>query len=590
MHRNETNDDDISLDDLYHMTAFIYSEQNAGRSRESTFNHFVEVCGLLSSIDRNKPRGEIDIADALCKSLAWYFPLLAKFGVSSVERLVFRKYPMACPYCRLSPHSDMQCKSVRGLGEGILNHQDLVRRYAEGFAARPRSLDAWQSMFNDIYPRNIEDRAGRNSLGLMEELGELAEAIRVFEREPRYFVGEAADVFSYLMGFANNHMIRHFQETQEKFSLETEYLTRYPGMCIDCGYAQCRCPHIPDATIGRMAKELQLDEAETIFYSKIDYTPREIAGSEVSTRVFDRIGGYPALIDRFKFDRGQANQDMAALAIQVAESVKEGFPELAASLLRNALRLRQAETQAGQRLHSKEAAEAFAEIQKMFHEPAVAQLDPEKFDNTGLARAAIPSMLHVLVVASRPQKMPSIATDEEFKIIKSAIAQAKYRERFHLELPLLAAEIHDVSQALLDNRVDVVHFSCHGDQTGIVMHDGGGDPVTWKYDALLDVLAGYDTLQCLVLNSCESDAPALRQFSGLVIAMKDEIYDAAGIEFARGFYQALGAGKSPEFAARQAESLVKSQGFEDFRVSLSGTRGVAAPEASNGEGSIIADR
>jgi hypothetical protein len=86
------------------MTAHIYSDRNSVRSKEATFAHFVEVCGMLTIADRKKKRENVDITDALCKTLGWYFPLLAKLGIRSVEALVFRKFPGVCPYCRKAPH------------------------------------------------------------------------------------------------------------------------------------------------------------------------------------------------------------------------------------------------------------------------------------------------------------------------------------------------------------------------------------------------------------------------------------------------------------------------------------------------------
>ena len=78
-------------------------------------------------------------------------------------------------------------------------------------------------------------------MGLLEELGELAEAIRVFEMHPKYFLGEAADN-SYLMGIANEHSLRMAQSSGEDFSLEVEFLKRFPGLCTQCGSKVCTCP------------------------------------------------------------------------------------------------------------------------------------------------------------------------------------------------------------------------------------------------------------------------------------------------------------------------------------------------------------
>jgi hypothetical protein len=90
----------VSLDEAYRMTAFIYSEQNAIRPVAATFSHSVEVCGMLTIHDRRKKKEGLDVVDALCKALGWYFPLLAKLRIRSVEELIFRKYPYVCPYCR----------------------------------------------------------------------------------------------------------------------------------------------------------------------------------------------------------------------------------------------------------------------------------------------------------------------------------------------------------------------------------------------------------------------------------------------------------------------------------------------------------
>jgi hypothetical protein len=111
-------------------------------------------------------------------------------------------------------------------------------------------------------------------LGLFEELGELAEAIRVFDRYPKYFAGEAADVFSYLMGLANEYSLQQKRENRH-FSLEEEFIKRYPGLCLQCGYGVCVCPLVPKSTVGRMAKELDVETTENLFRLDHDTFRRE---------------------------------------------------------------------------------------------------------------------------------------------------------------------------------------------------------------------------------------------------------------------------------------------------------------------------
>lgn len=54
----------MRLDDLYKMTAFIYQDANTTRSKEATYLHFVEVCAMLTQLDRKKARqGRRDFCD-----------------------------------------------------------------------------------------------------------------------------------------------------------------------------------------------------------------------------------------------------------------------------------------------------------------------------------------------------------------------------------------------------------------------------------------------------------------------------------------------------------------------------------------------
>jgi hypothetical protein len=173
----------LSLDELYKMTAHIYSDRNSSRTKEATFAHFVEVCGMLTIADRKKKREKVDFADALCKALGWYFPLLAKLRIRSAEALIFRKFPNVCPYCRQAPHEEVRCKLVRGTSS-TLNHADVVTIFDQEWSNRPKGLNDWQNMFGRIYPRSVNE-AGRSTIGLLEELGEMAEAIRVFDAHPQ---------------------------------------------------------------------------------------------------------------------------------------------------------------------------------------------------------------------------------------------------------------------------------------------------------------------------------------------------------------------------------------------------------------------
>jgi NTP pyrophosphatase (non-canonical NTP hydrolase) len=295
----------FSLDDLYHMVANIYSEQNVQRPVSATFAHFVEVCGMLTMHSRKKKREELNFENALCKALGWLFPLLAKCKVNSLEALVFRKFPYACPYCRLAPHLDAQCKTVKGTASTV-DHSALEALQLKNQHRKPRTLDEWRMMFQTVYPRSPDDLA-RSTLGLMEELGELAEAIRVFDLYPKYFAGEVADVFSYLMGIATEYAMAREIAGQPPFEFEKEFLKRYPGYCFACGNKICICPAVPAATIGRMSKELDLADDDRIFFR--DAQAAQARGHDVALRVRRYVGSSEGLLNAIPLDRGEARHD-----------------------------------------------------------------------------------------------------------------------------------------------------------------------------------------------------------------------------------------------------------------------------------------
>lgn len=334
------------------MVAGIFAERNAERPSSATFAHFVEVCGMMTPFARGKAKDPRTFEDGLCKALGWYFPLMAKLGVRSLEALIFRKYPYACPYCGKCPHYDPDCKQARKSIREV-NPQLVLRLQAENAARRPKTLNEWQLMFSEIYPRAVGDDV-RSTLGLMEELGELAEAMRVFERYPKYFAGEAADVFSYIMGLANEHAVRETQQDRE-FSFEEVFLRRYPGLCVQCGYQVCCCPAIPDATVGRLAKELDLGASESLFNRSPSVA--EASAKQASEAVLDRLGGYTSVAAQFPFDRGDTNRTLVVLCLRLADLVSESRPQVAERLQRAAIRVSETATYSGSRSRNDEVSE-----------------------------------------------------------------------------------------------------------------------------------------------------------------------------------------------------------------------------------------
>lgn len=284
----------MRLDDLYHMTAYIYTDQNADRSRIGTFAHFVEVCGLLVKIEGNgyqpvhlrsadDTEGQLTMPIVLCKALGWFFPLAARLRVASLERIVFRKFPTVCPYCREAPHRT-DCDST-----SWPDHEELERLYEVKAQAMPETLTDWQRMFNTIYPRGHGTRTSASKL--FEEVGELAEALRFFDRRPQYALGEMADVFSYLMGIANEYTANI--DAAREFDYGASFLLEYPGVCRICVKERCACKPRTEA---RAAKEAPVEIQHDLVTHPQWFV---MAGAELAKGARARHGGPPTqAIDR----------------------------------------------------------------------------------------------------------------------------------------------------------------------------------------------------------------------------------------------------------------------------------------------------
>lgn len=542
----------MRLDDLYKMTCFIYQDANATRSKEATFLHFVEVCGMLTQLDRKKKRVKVDVTSAICKALGWYFPLLAKMGVASVEDLVFLKYPNACPYCREKPHNDGRCKLVRG-PEATVSHGDVLRLVDENRSIMPEDLNGWMRMFAEIYPRSLNAQPGFSSIALFEELGELAEAIRVYDRYPHYFYGEAADVFSYIMGMANEYALT--LDDEGSFDLQAEYVSRYPGLCINCGSRTCVCPAIPRATVGRMAKELKIDMGGRRI---VDFDAFSGDGEAIAKAVFEVSGFDPRVARRLPFDRGDLHVALTQLSFRLANAVETENPAIADQLRQQALGIGRAERGTASRESGP------FDLMVLLRE-AWGGLDADLQQKIRTESGASGEITHlfekrVLVVTANPdgEGKKALRIDREIRAIREAFRRTK--GNVHIE-PLTAATIDDLRRALSEKQFDIVHFAGHAEYSGISLLDEVGSEVSLSYSALAEMVKRQKNVQCVVLNACHSMLSIEVAFAPLVIGMMDEVDDDAAIAFAIGFYDAVAAQKTSDEAFDEGVLAVKSKGY-----------------------------
>jgi CHAT domain-containing protein len=167
------------------------------------------------------------------------------------------------------------------------------------------------------------------------------------------------------------------------------------------------------------------------------------------------------------------------------------------------------------------------------------------------------------ILAANPKSTSRLRLDEEVREIDALLQRAKKRKLFDLK-QRWAVRVQDIYQSLLDFKPQIVHFSGHGTgDDGLVMEDETGKAYLVDTVALTKLFELFaSNVECVVLNACYSEvqASAIAQHIPYVIGMNKAIGDKAAIKFATGFYSALGAGESVEFAYKLGCNVIQLDG------------------------------
>ncbi len=174
----------------------------------------------------------------------------------------------------------------------------------------------------------------------------------------------------------------------------------------------------------------------------------------------------------------------------------------------------------------------------------------------------------ILFLAANPKNSTPLDLTHEVKEIDAGLQRSLHRSQFQLE-QVWAVSPGDVQRAMLDHKPQIVHFSGHGmGENGLVLENVIGQAQLVQSRALAGLFKLFaDTVECVVLNACYSEvqAIAIAQCIPYVIGMNQAVGDRAASLFAVGFYDALGAGESIEFAYKMGCNRIALEGIaEDF--------------------------
>lgn len=172
----------------------------------------------------------------------------------------------------------------------------------------------------------------------------------------------------------------------------------------------------------------------------------------------------------------------------------------------------------------------------------------------------------ILILSANPKLTSKLRLDKEVSEIDKALQRAQKRDRFEL-IQRWAVTPRELQRAILEETPEIVHFSGHGvGEEGLAFENEIGQVQLVNGDALAGLFKLFaDHVKCVVLNACYSEiqAQVIKQHIDYVIGMNQPIGDRAAIEFAVGFYDALGADKDYEFAYEFGCSSIPLAGLQE---------------------------
>jgi hypothetical protein len=156
----------------------------------------------------------------------------------------------------------------------------------------------------------------------------------------------------------------------------------------------------------------------------------------------------------------------------------------------------------------------------------------------------------ILILAANPSDTAKLHLPDEVRKVQEGLALSAGRDQFEV-ISEWAVRPKDLRRALLKYKPTIVHFSGHGiDDQGLVFENDAGQSKLVNAATLAKLFKLCPTVQCVLLNACHSEkqATAIAQHIQYVIGMNKDIGDRAAIQFAEGFYEGIGDGRSIEEA------------------------------------------
>ena len=212
-----------------------------------------------------------------------------------------------------------------------------------------------------------------------------------------------------------------------------------------------------------------------------------------------------------------------------------------------------------------------AQILKHANNPEEAEKVPTKRrpqGSTTVVRRSLKKRKHLAVLYLTANPSGDLRVEAEVNQVQQEVRGSKFRDNIDAHYRP-AANLDSLIQGLNDHAPAIIHFSGHGNESGVGTDDAKSARPAGKlvsFELLAKAIAATDAPpQVIVLNSCKS-AGAKKSFcppAKAIVAMGDSIGDLAAIAFAAKFYAAIAAGQSLHSAFAQGKVAVEAVSIDE---------------------------
>ena len=175
-------------------------------------------------------KGNIEkLKSNLIISFSWLMAIVNRLHID-IEDDLWKRFPMLCSYCG---HRPCKCKSIKPTSRSGVKIDNSLR---------PKNLAAFQSMFNEIYPKGNRTLA-EAGVHLAEEMGEISEACQNYlgqhlQKQFDVVRLEIADYISCVFGVANSAEVDVSKELEKMYSKNCHICHEAPCVCKFSDVAQ----------------------------------------------------------------------------------------------------------------------------------------------------------------------------------------------------------------------------------------------------------------------------------------------------------------------------------------------------------------